>query len=90
MNFVESKTAYFMDKLRPYLQRKVKDRGVDDFDEGVLHLAIYRFLAGEVTAQKSVRLLNFITDVPNLEWVEIVDEMNEAKADIERQSKSGQ
>jgi len=73
-----------MDKLRPHLQNKVKDTGVDDFDEGVLHLAISRFLTGDITAQRSIKLLNFITEVPNLEWVEIVDEMYEVRDEVEK------
>ena len=92
MSFATEKTAYFVDKLKPYIKPRVTDKGVDKFDHDFMDFAIYRFITGGSCASKTLAILDYIIEMENLEWTEIVSEMYDVRDEvmIKKRLKSGQ
>ena len=80
----QKKIVYFMAKLKPFVKRSVKSVDVQRFDEDILDMSISRFLTGEIEANRAMKTIEFIAEVPNLEWIEIIDEMREAREEIKK------
>ena len=69
---------------QPFVKRSVKSVDVQRFDEDILDMSISRFLTGEIEANRAMKTIEFIAEVPNLEWIEIIDEMREAREEIKK------